>query len=53
MMHKFPQSADAELISASPSLRNGGDNMTASEVIELLNLLAVVIFGVINITKKK
>ncbi len=34
-------------------LHKGGDNMTVSEVIALLNLLAVVIFGVINITKKK
>ncbi len=31
----------------------GGDNMTVLEVLALLNLLAVVIFGVINITKKK
>lgn len=31
----------------------GGDNMTVLEVIALLNLLAVVIFGVINVTKKK
>ncbi len=31
----------------------GGDNMTVLEVIALINLLAVVIFGVINITKKK
>ena len=31
----------------------GGDNMTVLEAIGLLNLLAVVIFGVINITKKK
>ena len=30
----------------------GGDAMTALEVIGLLNLLAVVIFGVINATKK-
>lgn len=34
-------------------LHKGGDNITVSEVIALLNLLAVVIFGVINITKKK
>lgn len=34
-------------------LHKGGDNMTVLEVIALLNLLAVVIFGVINITKKK
>lgn len=31
----------------------GGDNMTVLEVLSLLNLLAVVIFGVINVTKKK
>ena len=31
----------------------GGDNMTVLEVLALLNLLAVVIFGVINITKKQ
>lgn len=30
----------------------GGDAMTALEVIGLLNLLAVVIFGVINVIKK-
>ena len=34
-------------------LQKGGDNMTVLEVIALLNLLAVVIFGVMNITKKK
>lgn len=31
----------------------GGDNMTVLEILGLLNLLAVVIFGVINVTKKK
>jgi hypothetical protein len=31
----------------------GGDNMTVSDVINLLTLLAVVIFGVINVTQKK
>ena len=34
-------------------LPKGGDNMTVLEVLALLNLLAVVIFGVINVTKKK
>jgi len=31
----------------------GGDNVTVLEILALLNLLAVVIFGVIDITKKK
>jgi len=31
----------------------GGDNVTVLETLALLNLLAVVIFGVINVTKKK
>lgn len=31
----------------------GGDNVSISETILLLNFIAVVIFGVINITKKK
>ena len=31
----------------------GGGNVSTSEVILLLNLVAVVIFGVINITTKK
>ena len=30
----------------------GGDNMTVIEVLSLLNLLAVVIFGIIQIIKK-
>ena len=34
-------------------LPNGGDSMTIMEVFALLNLLAVVIFGVIAVTKKK
>lgn len=34
-------------------LPKGGDNMTVLEALALLNLLAVVIFGVIDITKKK
>lgn len=33
-------------------IQTGGENMTVSEVIALLTLLAVVIFGVIDITKK-
>ena len=33
-------------------IQTGGEKMTASEVIALLTLLAVVIFGVIDITKK-
>ena len=36
-----------------PARMRGGDNMTVLEVLELLNLLAVVVFGVITITKKK
>ncbi len=36
----------------STSLLKGGDNMTVLEVLGLLNLLAVVIFGVISVTKK-
>jgi hypothetical protein len=35
------------------SVTNGGDAMTASEVMELLTLLAVVIFGVLNAANKK
>ena len=31
----------------------GGDSVTVLETLALLNLLAVVIFGVINVTKKK
>jgi hypothetical protein len=31
----------------------GGDTMEASDIIELLTLLAVVIFGVIEAMKKK
>lgn len=31
----------------------GGERMTVSEIIELLNLLAVVIFGIINAMRKK
>jgi hypothetical protein len=31
----------------------GGDGVTVLETLALLNLLAVVIFGVINVTKKK
>lgn len=34
-------------------ITSGGDNMTVMEVLALLNLLAVVIFGVITVTKKK
>ena len=30
----------------------GGDNVTMQETLSLLNLLAVVIFGVITVTKK-
>ncbi len=33
--------------------RKGVDNVTVLEILALLNLLAVVIFGVIEITKKK
>lgn len=36
-----------------PEIQKGGDNMTVLEIIGLLNLLAVVIFGVIDVTKKK
>lgn len=32
--------------------QKGGDSMEVSEIIALLTLLAVVIFGVIDITKK-
>lgn len=31
----------------------GGDNVTVLETLALLNLIAVVVFGVINVTKKK
>jgi hypothetical protein len=34
-------------------LPKGGVSVTVEEVIALLNLLAVVIFGVLNLTKKK
>ena len=34
-------------------LRKGGDNVTVLECIALLNLIAVVIFGVINTITKK
>ena len=34
-------------------IRAGGDNMEILEALALLNLLAVVIFGVIAVTKKK
>lgn len=34
-------------------LQKGGDNMEILEILGLLNLLAVVVFGVINVTKKK
>ena len=33
-------------------LQKGGDNMTVQETLMLLNLLAVVIFGIIQIMKK-
>lgn len=36
-----------------PVLIAGGDNMEHIEVYTLLNLLAVVIFGIINIMRKK
>ena len=36
-----------------PEIQKGGDNMTVLEILGLLNLLAVVIFGVIDVTKKK
>ena len=44
--------SDKQEGNGSPSYIRGGDAMTALEVIGLLNLLAVVIFGVINVTKK-
>ena len=34
-------------------LRKGGDNMTVLEVLALMNLIAVVIFGVIHVVTKK
>jgi hypothetical protein len=34
-------------------LLKGGVSVTVVEVIALLNLLAVVIFGILNLTKKK
>ena len=36
----------------SHSAKKGGGSMEVSEIIALLTLLAVVIFGVIDITKK-
>ena len=31
----------------------GGDNMSAIEIIDLLNLIAVVVLGILSITKQK
>ena len=37
---------------ASPP-KKGGDTVTVQEILMLLNLIAVVIFGIINVMKKK
>ena len=36
-----------------PLHKNGGDSMTILEVLALLELLAVVIFGILDLVKKK
>ena len=38
---------------ARPPTYEGGDNVTILEVLALLNLIAVVVFGVINASTKK
>ena len=37
----------------SASYIRGGDNVTILEVLALLNLIAVVVFGILNVTTKK
>ena len=36
-----------------PSQKKGGERMTVSEILELLTLIAVVIFGIIEAMQKK
>jgi hypothetical protein len=49
---KYDISVSGERGTARPP-RIGGGGVTALETLALLNLLAVVIFGVLNVTKKK
>ena len=52
-VEKYDNLKISERGTAQPPTSEGGDNMTVLEILSLLNLLAVVIFGVINVTKKK